>query len=139
MQDFGANLLIGLGTGLVSGLVTGLYSGQIVSRKNRFDSLRSELLVHINSIGYMDDAGRVRTELGTSSRILRVGELLLQFGHKSAGRTAFAGHKLVTIALTQAQAGQIDARALEQQLRPVVDSFVRIRPTARVYLPWGRV
>ena len=139
MQDLSTNILIGLGTGLASGFVTGFYSGLIISRRNRFDSLRADLLRHINSIEYMQEAGRVAISPGTSSQLLYVASDFAHFGHRQAAEVTLKGNKATVSALSDSERGVLDVGALEERLKDVRDMFRSVRPSSKVYLPWGQV
>ncbi|KRA33802.1 hypothetical protein ASD68_12695 [Rhodanobacter sp. Root627] len=138
MDDLCVNILIGLGTGVVSGVVTGIYSGRIIARRNRFDSLRSDLLRHANSVEYMQEQGRVAIKCGTSAQILYVASDLAHFGHRQAAEAVLSGNQRLAAALNDAARGSIDVRAVENQLKEIRDSFRSIKPS-NVYLPWGQV
>lgn len=139
MQQFGENIIIGLSTGLVSGLVTGLYSGLVISRRNRFDSLRAGLLRHVSSIEYIQEPGRVAIQRGSSAQVLFVAGELAHFGHRLAAEAALAGNRIVVSALYDAEHGTIDAGILEARLDEARDTFRSIRPSVKTYFPWGQV
>ncbi|HEY0197068.1 MAG TPA: hypothetical protein VGC19_00835 [Rhodanobacter sp.] len=139
MQNLWANILIGLGTGLASGLVTGLYSGRIISRRNRFDSLRADLLRHVNSIEYMQENRRVAVSRGTSSQLLYVASDFAHFGHRQAAEATLVGNKAIISALGDSGKGALDVDALEQRLNDVRAKFRAITPSFKMYLPWGQV
>jgi hypothetical protein len=138
MNDLCVNILIGLGTGVVSGVVTGIYSGRIIARRNRFDSLRSDLLHHVNTIEYMQEQGCVAVKSGTSAQILYVASDLAHFGHRQAAEDVLSGKQRLTTALNDAARGSIDVPALENRIKEIRDSFRSIKPS-NVYLPWGQV
>jgi hypothetical protein len=117
MEDLSASILIGLATGLASGLVTGIYSGRIISRRNRFDSLRADLLRHVNSIEYMQEDGHVDVKRGTSSQILDVASDFAHFGHRQAAEATLTGNRLAASALSDSERGALDVAALEKRLK----------------------
>jgi hypothetical protein len=45
--------------------VTCSYSGLLISRRNRFDALRVELLRHVNSIEFVQEPSRITVKRGT--------------------------------------------------------------------------
>lgn len=139
MQDLGLNILIGLSTGLVSGLITGFYSGLIISRRNRFDSMRAELLRHVNSIEYMQEGGRIEVKIGTSPQLLYVASEFAHFGHQQAAEVAFIGKQIITLAISDSACGLLDVGHLEERLIEVRDMYRSIKPGSRIYLPWGQV
>ncbi|QXZ08896.1 hypothetical protein KUF54_12640 [Comamonas sp. Y33R10-2] len=133
------NILIGLGTGLASGLVTGLYSGLIISRRNRFDSLRVDLLRHINSIEYMQEEDGVRVVPGTSSQLIYVASDFAHFGHRQAAEVSSYGHKTVISAINDSTCGRLNTASLELELNKVREKFRAIKPSASLYFPWGQI
>lgn len=139
MGQLGENIVIGIGTGLASGLITGLYSGLVISRRNRFDSLRSQLLRHANSIQYMQEPSGVVIHRGTSDQILSVAGELAHFGHRKAASAVLAANGVVASALFASERGALDVDELEIRLKEARDAFRSIRPSARTYLPWGLV
>ena len=138
MNDLCTNILIGLGTGVTSGIVTGVYSGRIIARRNRFDSLRSDLLRHVNSIEYMQEEGRVAINHGTSAQILYVASDLAHFGHRAAAEAALSANQHLNAVLSDAARGAIDMPAVESQLNEIRKAFRSINPS-KVYVPWGQV
>jgi hypothetical protein len=138
MNDLCTNILIGLGTGVTSGVVTGIYSGRIIARRNRFDSLRSDLLRHVNTVEYMQEQDCVAIKYGTSAQIQYVASDLTHFGHHQAAETVLSGNQRLGAALSDAARGNIDVPALESKLKEIRDIFRSIVPSS-VYLPWGRV
>lgn len=139
METFYPNIIVGLITGIVSGIITGLYSGAIISRRNRFDSLRADLLRHVNSIEYIQEDGHVSTNPGTSHQVLFVASELAYFKHRRAATAALAGNKILISALGDAERGSLDVSGLAQQIDEARRLFKSASPSFKVYLPWARV
>lgn len=139
MQNLFENILIGLGTGLASGFITGLYSGLIISRRNRFDSLRADLLRHINSIEYMQEEHSVVVNRGTISHILYIASDFAHFGHRKAAEASIICQNSINSTLFESERGLIDVAVLELRINAARDACRSIKPSPKIYLPWGRI
>lgn len=139
MSPLVENIAIGLATGLLSGAVTGYYSGAIISRKVRFDTLQSDALRHLNSIEYIQEAANVQVSCGTLAQLIHIASDFLRFGHRVAGEAVMKAEQLVNRSIYEAKHGKIRVEELEQVIDEARKLVRASGPSAKIYLPFGRM
>lgn len=139
MTPFAESLVVGLVTGLVSGCITGYYSGAIISRRSRFDTLRSDALRHLNSIDYMQEDSVVQVSEGSFHQLLETASELFYFGHRVAGKSTMDAYQLVGESMRKARCGQISSTGLEESINEARVLVRSVRPSLKTYAPFGRM
>jgi hypothetical protein len=87
----------------------------------------------------MQEGDRVAVKRGTSRQLLYVASDFAHFGHRKASETTLRGNKTIVSALIDSEQGALDVDALEERLKEVRETLRSVRPSSRVYLPWGQV
>lgn len=126
---------------LFLGVVSGLYSGVIVSRINRFSSLKSEVLNSFNNIDYLAFDDREKYLLNSSiKKIRQIANDFFRFGHFEAGEiTLYAASELdkkLQILINGEVDEDLNLESLIDELRL---KMRRVRYSKKIFLPFGDV
>lgn len=130
------NLLLGIVAGIFSGWMTGI----LITRLNRFSSIKSEALRHLNSIEYIGNGREIeRINIGNAGQIYELACDLYRFKNKGAGDAFIEAFNDITRAEIlvnngNSKSGDFD-KTLEKCRRLIRDS----RPSLKIFIPWGSI
>lgn len=125
---------------LVFGILTGLYSGAIVSRINRFSSLKSELLSVLNDIEYISGDEREKNLCSKSVKSIRqVGSDFFRFGHLKAGVVAFDVAKEINDKFYLYIQNKCGENSLDETIEKARLKIRSADYTRKVFLPYGYI
>ena len=134
-----SDVFLSLLLGVISGVISGWMTGVLITRINRFSSIKSEALGHLNSVEYPENEGAEYADEGTISQIKDLANELYRFGHKSAGNIFNSVHFAIDWEMCLFRSGQSNIENIENTLSQCRRKIRELRPSQRVFIPWGEI
>lgn len=126
---------------LIMAVASGFYSGAIVSRINRFGSLRSEVLSALNDIDFLSASEREIILFEKSvNKINQIGSDFFRFGHLEAGMEVLNICRNLKCKFSYfCNEGDGEAIALEEAIAEARVNMRAVNYSKKVFLPLGDI